>query len=275
MPKLLKEPLLHFLAGALLIFAYFWLTGASRDPASYKINISASDIDRIAADAIRTSNRLPTHEEIEALIEQNIREEIFYREALRLGLDDGDAIIRRRLANKMRSLNNEEIDEPSDAQLQKWINDNPNRYALSHLYAFEHIYIGRDSSVDKQKKWLKQLNNDSISINSIRTPLSIPALQPLSDETAIEKKFGHKFIAALTSLNLDTIDSGQWVGPIESGFGLHFVKINNKKSAENLNLDDIRQEITNDWVAHQKIETDKKNYQELAQQYDISIAPYK
>ena len=64
MPKLLKEPLVHFLAGALFIFAYFWLTGASRDPSSYEINITASDIDRIAADAIRTSNRLPTHADL-------------------------------------------------------------------------------------------------------------------------------------------------------------------------------------------------------------------
>lgn len=272
--KLLKEPLLHFLAGAALIFAYFWLSGASRDPDSYEINISSSDIDRIAADAIRTSNRLPTHDEIEALIEQNIREEIFYREALRLGLDDGDAVIRRRLANKMRSLNNDEIDPPTDAQLQKWMDDNPNLYAASHLYAFEQIYIGRDSSPEDQKQWLTQLNENSIKPERIRAILSIESIQALSNESAIKRKFGDKFMSALQTLKFDKA-ANQWQGPIESGFGLHFIKIEDKQSAEGQKLEDIRQRITNDWLAHQKIEAEKQSYDRLAQQYEINVAPFK
>lgn len=270
MRRLLKEPFVHFLAGALLIFAYFWAIGGSRDPASYDISISNADIDRIAADAIRTTNRLPTHDEIGALIDQAVKEEIYYREALRLGLDDGDAVIRRRLANKMRSLNNSTLPVPTDDDLQQWMDDNRQKYATSHQYAFEQIYLGRGSSPDNQEKWLKQLNDGKISPDSIRSPLSLSPSQPLSDEDTIQRLFGSQFIQGLRTQKVKS-----WQGPIESGFGLHFVKIT-KKTGENLPvLDDIRQQVTNDWTAAQIATIEQKSFDALAKQYAIKIADFK
>ncbi len=267
MPKLLKEPLVHFLAGALLIFAYFWLTGASRDPSSYEINITASDIDRIAADAIRTSNRLLTHDEISALVDQNVREEILYREALRLGLDDGDAVIRRRLANKMRSLNTSDIGNPSDSELEEFIGKNPAQYKEYYRYAFDHIYIGRSST--DQKIWLKGLRDGSIKPDDIRVSLSLDNQQKLADEADIGRKFGINFTKALGGL-----ETQQWAGPIESGFGQHFIMIQ-EKQAITYQIDDIRQRLTNDWRAAQIEKNEKAAFDELAESYAIEIAPFK
>lgn len=276
MAKLLKEPLVHFLFGALLIFAYFWAIGSGRDPESYEIIISAADIDRIAADSIRTTNRLPTHDEIGALVDQNVREEIFYREALRLGLDDGDAVIRRRLANKMRSLNNSNIPEPNDADLQKWIDDRPDKYASSFQYEFDQIYIGRDSpatlqeSQKRNQKWLQDLRTGAIDAAAIAAPLSIASKQKLANLDAIKRKFGSNFTERLSAIAV-----GQWAGPIESGFGLHFVKITQKIASGSPDLNDIRQQVSNDWRADQIAATEKSIYDELAAQYDIEIAPFK
>lgn len=269
MPKLLKEPLVHFLAGALLIFAYFWLSGASRDPSSYEIEITTSDIDRIAADAIRTSNRLPTHDEISALVDQNVREEILYREALRLGLEDGDAIIRRRLANKMRSLHNSDIGNPSEKQLEEFIAQNSDQYKDFHHYTFDQIYIGRSSTAEQQKEWLIGLRDGSISPDDIRVNLSLDSRQKLADETDITRKFGTNFTKALRKL-----EKAKWTGPIESGFGQHFILIHEKQAFAS-KVDDIRQRLTNDWRAAQIEQNEKEAFDELAKQYAIEIAPFK
>ena len=99
---LLKEPLVHFLGGALLVFAFFWATGSNRDPADYTITVSETDIARLNAGWQQNFRRPPTEEELNGLIDQEITEEIYYREALRLGLDRNDAVIRRRMFTKMR-----------------------------------------------------------------------------------------------------------------------------------------------------------------------------
>ncbi|WP_217272110.1 hypothetical protein [Sphingopyxis sp. BSNA05] len=83
----MKEPLVHFLGGALLVFAFFWATGSNRDPAEYTISIDETDIERLKAGWVQNFRRAPTQAELDALIDQEIAEEIYYREALRLGLD--------------------------------------------------------------------------------------------------------------------------------------------------------------------------------------------
>ncbi len=269
MVKYLKEPLVHFLAGAMLIFAYFWAFGPSNDPLSYEITIGASDIDRITADSIRTSNRLPTHEEVSALIDQAVKEEIYYREALRLGLDDGDAVIRRRLANKMRSLNSAEIGTLNDAQLQRFLEDNKTKYSYETRYAFDHIYIGRNTSPNQHKEWLKGLRDGNLNVDSIKAPLSIEDKQPLSDESMIIRRFGSSFTDALAGLKMNI-----WSGPIESGFGQHFVYIRERQNITP-KLNDIRQRLSNDWRAAQILKQENKLFDNLSKDYQISIAPIK
>ncbi len=269
MQKLLKEPLVHFLAGAMLIFAYFWAFGPSNDPLSYEITIGASDIDRITADSIRTSNRLPTHEEVSALIDQAVKEEIYYREALRLGLDDGDAIIRRRLSNKMRSLNNSEIGTPSDAQLKQFLKKNVAQYSDQSRYAFDHIYIGRNTSSNRHKEWLKGLRDGNLNVDSIKAPLSIEDKQPLSNESMIIRRFGSSFTDALAGIKMNI-----WSGPIESGFGQHFVYIHERQNITP-KLDDIRQRLSNDWRTQQIARSEKQIFDDLSKEYHISIAPIK
>ena len=119
--SLLKEPLIHFLGGALLVFAFLWATGSNRDVEDYSINIEQSEIDRLRANWIQNFRRPPTEQELNALVDQEITEEIYYREALRLGMDRDDAVIRRRLYNKMRFLDGQDAEqnEPSDAELEK------------------------------------------------------------------------------------------------------------------------------------------------------------
>lgn len=143
---LLKEPLVHFLGGALLIFGFFWATGSNRDLADYEIAIDATDVERLRTGWVQNFRRAPTQAELDGLIDQEIKEEIYYREGLRLGLDRNDPLIRRRLYTKMRFLDNQEtsVNDPSDAILKKWMDEHADKYIVSSLYDLEQIYLGQN-----------------------------------------------------------------------------------------------------------------------------------
>ncbi|GAA0476676.1 peptidylprolyl isomerase [Parasphingorhabdus litoris] len=266
--KLLKEPLIHFLGGALLVFAFFWATGSNRDPADYEITIGDSDIARLKAGWAQNFRRPPTEQELDGLIDQEIKEEVYYREALRLGLDRNDPLIRRRLFTKMRLLDNQEgaEDNPSDEQLQKWLNDHPDKYARSAIYDLEQIYLGQNPDRSVVAK-LDGLNQGTVQPDIIGQPIALPAKLDQADISQISREFGEKFAAELSDLPL-----GQWQGPIDSGFGKHFVKITAKIPGRTPALDDVRQSVANDWQAAQTERLEEAAFDKYRKQYDIKVS---
>lgn len=266
--KLLKEPLVHFLGGALLVFAFFWATGTNRDPADYEITVGETDIERLKAGWVQNFRRAPTQDELDSLIDQEVKEEIYYREALRLGLDRNDPLIRRRLFTKMRFLDNQEgsEDNPSDTLLQKWLDDHPDKYALSSLYDLEQIYLGQ-SPEQSISETLDGLNQGTIEPDAIGQPISLPAKLNQTGAFEITRQFGEKFAG---SLNATTV--GQWQGPIESGFGQHLVKVTSKTPGKAPALDGVRQAITNDWRAAQTASLEEAAFDKYRAQYDIKVS---
>ncbi len=265
--KLLKEPLVHFLGGALLVFAFFWATGTNRDPADYTISISETDVARLQASWVQNFRRAPTQDELNSLIDQEVKEEIYYREALRLGLDRNDPLIRRRLFTKMRFLDNQEgaQDNPSDALLQKWLDDHPDKYALSSLYNLEQIYLGRNAE-QTVPAILDGLNQGTVEPDTIRQAISLPIKLTQADAFEITRQFGEKFAAGLNGLAV-----GQWQGPIPSGFGQHLVKVTSKTPGKSPELDDVRQAVTNDWRAAQTASLEEAAFDKYRSQYDIKV----
>lgn len=271
MHKLLKEPLIHFLGGALLVFGFFWATGTNRDPADYAINIGESDIARMKAGWVQNFRRPPSEKELDGLIEQQIVEEIYYREALRLGLDRNDPIIRRRLFTKMRFLNDQDggDSEPSDAELQEWMEQNPDKYRLSSSYDLQHAYLGQigDMSDTDIKAMTVQLNAGSVAAADVSKPISLPAKLYSAETPAIARQFGERFAAAL-----DGMETGKWVGPVPSGFGQHLIRIEKRIPGKAAALDDVRQAVTNDWRAARKAKLERDALAQYRSQYEISVA---
>lgn len=269
--KLLKEPLIHFLGGALLVFGFFWATGTNRDPAEYTIVVNQSDIDRLRAGWIQNFRRTPTEQEMDGLIEQEISEEIYYREALRLGLDRNDAVIRRRMFTKMRFLDNQDVaeTEPSDAELQEWMEENPDKYTLAASYDLEQIYLGQNLLANEQEleNLLDSLNRDAIKPKDISKPISLPQRLNGADRFNITRQFGEQF-----AIDLEEQKTGQWVGPVSSGFGSHLIKITSKTPGKAASLDEARQAVVNDWRAAQKQRQEEKALEQYRSQYDIRVA---
>ncbi|WP_164117570.1 peptidylprolyl isomerase [Sphingorhabdus sp. Alg239-R122] len=267
---LVREPLVHFLLAGGLVFALYGWSGAGRDAETYRITVSEEEIRTLAANWMGTRQRPPTKAEMKGLIESRIREEIFYREALRLGFDRDDVIVRRRMARKMEYLAEQQAntDDPGDAVLQTYLEVNPEVYGGNSVTSFQQIYMGRDA-VEDAPETLRSLNAGTIDPGSLRQKISLPARVENADKDAIARQFGSAF-----ATRLNDIETGAWTGPVESGFGWHLVRIDSRTADDTVRLTDIRQRVLNDWRA-QKIAAQKTAvYRDLRRQYDVRVASF-
>jgi hypothetical protein len=146
----LHDPLLHFLLIGAVIFALFYQVADPEQIAENRIVISSADIDRMVTLYERKMQRLPTQQELQGLVDAEIREQILYREALAMGLDEDDTIVRRRMAQKVEFMFNDLIDtaDPADAELQQFLDENPEKFRESARTSFIHVYLNADKRGD-------------------------------------------------------------------------------------------------------------------------------
>jgi hypothetical protein len=262
---LLREPLVHFLLAGLAIFAFFAARGEPVDPASRTIVIDEARVQRLVAGWQQTWQRAPTQAEIDALIHEAIKDEVYYREALRLGLDVDDPGIKRRLRLKMEYLAGAAVEDavPSDAVLQAWFDRNPARYAADPAISFDQIYLGQDAAsaaavraaLARGEPW-----------RGLGTRLSLPLTQEAVSRSDVARQFGDPFAAALVAQ-----PRGQWAGPVHSGFGQHLVRLRGLSAPAPPRLAEVRQAVENDWRAATLAARRAAAYQALLDGYDIKL----
>jgi peptidyl-prolyl cis-trans isomerase C len=261
----LAEPLLHFLIGGLAVFLFFAFRGEEADPESRRITVTVAVAEQLAARFGQTMQRAPTPTEMDGLIRDHIREEVYYREAKRLGLDADDYVIRRRLRSKMEYLARTEAEAaiPDEATLQAWLKQNAARYATDATYSFDQIFLGSETT---QEELLVEGLRAGQSWRSMSQPISLPQSVERSSRADIERQFGAQFVAALAKAK-----KGQWSKAIPSGFGYHLVRVRAAEAGTPPRLADIRQRVENDWRAATASRREAKAYQVLLDGYDIRI----
>ena len=223
MKNLLKEPLFHFvLIGFGLFLLYGWVS--DRNDSQETIYFDDYDMNNIIASWEMQWKRLPTDEELKSLVEQNIRQEVFYQEALKMNLDHNDEIIKRRLAQKMNFLSNDlaTLKEPTEDELRKYYEDNLEKYMLSPIYSFYQISFRSDSRADPQADALQFLEKIKDSAPQMLSDsgdrLPFPYYFETIDSQGLDRQLGMEFARSLEGL-----DTGIWTGPVRSGFGWHLV----------------------------------------------------
>ena len=145
MKQLWREPLIHFLALGAALFLWYGVGGGGSGTQN-RIVVSAGQIDQMVEIWRKTWQRPPTPREVEGLIEDFIREEVLFREAMAMGLDQDDTIIRRRLRQKIEFLAEDltQTANPTDEQLQQFLVENPESFHVESRVSFRHIYFSRD-----------------------------------------------------------------------------------------------------------------------------------
>ena len=236
--RVLREPLVHFLLAGALVFALF---GEDSAPQDRRIAIDAAQIERLSAEFAQTFRRPPTRSEQDALIANAVRDEVYYREALRLGLDQDDLVVRRRMRLKMEGFATTPVDlaAPSDGTLQAWLDKHPAQFAGEPTYSFEQRFAGE--------------------------PIALPASLESASSSEVSAQFGEEFAATLVRLPV-----GQWT-PVTSGFGKHSVRLTARRPAPPPRLDDIRQQVENDWRAAQARASSERAYKALRDGYSVTI----
>lgn len=262
----LREPLLHFLIGGLLVFLFSLWRGEPVDPASRAIVITEAQVARLAASWEQSWQRQPTAPEIDALIREFIKDEIYYREALRLGLDGEDVVIRRRLRSKMEFLARAQVEsaKPKDAVLRAWLDKYPARFVSDPAFSFDQIYLGPTEIADAPAA-LKAISRGA-DWETQGQSISLPPSLDKASQAEIARQFGMPFANALPALA-----NGVWVGPVVSGFGSHLVRVRAAQASGKPRLADVRQVVENDWRAVTMKEREAKAYQALLEGYDIEI----
>jgi hypothetical protein len=273
MRRLLKEPLLHFLALAVAVFVAYGVLNRFEAGRPDEIVITNSRVDRAAAQFAVIWQRPPTSIELKNLIDDYVKEEIFVREALTLGLDKDDTIIRRRLRLKMEFMNSAETATltPTDAELEKYLKDNPGKFEIDPAYAFEQVLLSPDRHGDK-------IDQDAASVLQVlRTESSIDpgelgdaTLLPLKLELTSKASISHTFGPAFAEA-LDRIAPGQWTGPVESDFGLHLVRVTEHQAGRVPALDEVRAAVEREWANDKRKALEAQRFAALLTRYRVTM----
>jgi len=267
--RLLKEPLLHFLALGGLIFLVFAALDNRQEADAELIVVTRERIDQLAVAYQSVWKRMPTTEELDTLIEAYIQEEVYYREALALGLDRNDTVVRRRLKQKLEFISDTGADllEPAKGELEAYFAANEAAYRRPPQLAFEQIYLGENPDPNGVARSLRALQSDP---QADSTPFAkrtlLPARHALAPPSAINGVFGQGFFARLRDFA-----PGVWSGPVASGYGLHFVRVLDRRLAQTPALTDVREAVLRHWKAAKATEIRKLTYDRLRARYVVEI----
>jgi hypothetical protein len=269
MQRLLREPLLHFLILGGMIFVLY---GAVSEPAPEPVNIIRIGPERIAQLSKSYQavwRRPPSAEELEGIIDNEIRDEVYYREAVSLGLDTNDTIVRRRLRQKMEFLSDSGsgLLKPVAGELEAYLLANEATFRRAPRLAFEQIYLGPDPSSEQIDRSLHELQGggpgepEDLGVRSM-----LPAEMALSTPQTIDAVFGEDFFARLEKFSHEV-----WVGPVESAFGVHLVRLGEGTAARTPPLEEIRETVLLDWKAAKAREIRELHYKTLRENYVVEI----
>jgi hypothetical protein len=274
MKRFLKEPLLHFLLLGAAIFAAYSLisSGSSSEPG--KIVVTQGHLASMREAFVRTWQRPPTREEWEGLIRDRVREEVYYREALALGLDKDDLIIRRRLRQKMEFITDDAVgqSQPTDDELGAYLKAHPDKFRAQQLLTFRQVYLNpekRGANLARDAaRLLAQLNRagGQADVSALGDSLLLDHKFDALPASELEKLFGGKFAAKLGELA-----SGQWQGPVESGYGVHLVFVAERTEGRLPALAEMRDAVSREWADARRLEANEKLYAAMLKRYVVTI----
>jgi hypothetical protein len=274
--RFLREPLLHFvLIGAVVYLLY----GAFAEPVpeadDKTIVVTAGEIEWMRTSWQKRWNRPPTPEEFDGLIQQYIRETVLYREALSMGLNQHDQIIRRRLAQKLEFLAKDlvALTPATDEELLVYFDTHRDRYQEPVLYTFTQVYIDPDKRGDATLADAEAIKaaliaqGDAIEdAGALGDDFMLQSYYPEKDPIEIQKLFGSGFAGSLLELK-----PGQWHGPVLSGYGTHLVYVSHVREPSPPVFDTVRERVVEDWTTQRSEELNEQFYANLRDSYTVVI----
>jgi len=275
--KLIKEPLFHFIIGGIILLFIFELFGNDNTANNKTILITKGQIDLMHTHWQRQLGRLPTETELQGLIDDHIREEILMQEALAMGLDKDDIIIRRRLAQKMEFVAGDmlTVKEPTSNEIKTYYESHKNELKESGKISFLQIFF----SVDKRKPETSESLASNLKYKLNEMDISDLDITKYGDQTMLRSNYTDLQSDRLSSQYGETeiveqlLNSplNKWGGPVSSNYGLHLIYVLNRKPGYIPEFEDVSEKIKRKIIAIRKEKMDKKFMARLREQYTIEI----
>jgi peptidyl-prolyl cis-trans isomerase C len=273
----LREPLLHVLLIGLALFAVYGALnpGAGQRQDANRIVITSDDLAQIQIAWMAQWHRPPTPDETRSLLDGKIREEILSREAMALGLDKDDTIVKRRMAQKMEFVMEDvsALREPADDELRRWFEQNPQRFALPGLVTFRHLYFSPDlrgaraheDAADALRK-LAAEPEESPDLKGISDPFMFQDFYAERSADQVAGIFGTAFARTLLELK-----ERQWQGPVESGLGWHLVRVESTIPGRVPAFEEIEATVKAEWIDEQRAQGKRRMFDSMLARYHVVL----
>lgn len=262
--RLAQDRLIWFVVLGAVLFAADRGLEARQDNV---IEISLPLVEKLVAQWEGQTKRRPNARELDALIEGYIREEILVREAKRLGMDDDDVIIRRRLAQKVEFMMADDVVDalPDKAALQAFFNDNRAAYDAPESLSWRHVFTDSEAEAISL---MDKLNRNDENWRQEGRPFMLNRDYAQQTEIELSRLMGTEFAAALFDLPL-----GRWAGPVASAYGWHVVKLDARQEVKAADFDRMVDRVARDWQQAQRQDAMAAAWQDLRRQYEIELLP--
>ena len=269
--RLVREPLVHFLALGLLLFVAFDLVGGNRGVDSRRIVIDDGVVADIYQRFVGVWQRPPTPDEMRVLLESYVQEEILYRDGVANGLLEDDPVIRRRVRQKVDVLAEETLrsEPPGEAELQAWLDAHAERYAEPPLLSFIQVLFDptkhgarTEATITAAKARLAAGADPAALGDRTLLPATLAHVSP----ERVTRDFGEDFGQAIANLPV-----GGWEGPVRSGFGLHLVRVSARVPGRRATLANVRTAVERDWESDRRERAAAAYYRDLSKDFEVVI----
>jgi len=268
--RLWREPLVHFLLIGVALFLLFEVKQEQGNEAPNRIVVNPSQVEQLSAQFRRTWLRSPSEDELAGLIEGYVRDEVYYREALAMGLDQNDPQVRMRMRLKLEFLLEDLSVEapPTDKVLQAYLQQHADKFRTEPQVSFQHVYLNpdihRDLEADVQNVQARLKRSDPAASLGDPTLLSIQYTQVVQDDIA--RRFGEAFARRVVDLS-----PGEWSGPLVSQLGVHLVQVSDRVASRLPTLAEVREQVEREYLAARRQELKDMAYQNLRAGYEVLI----
>ena len=268
MRSILKEPLLHFLLiGAALFLSFGLLDDKTSGGGDNQVVVSAGRIEQLANIFGKTWQRPPTAYELKGLIDDFVLEEIYYRQAVAMGIDRDDTVIRRRLRQKFEFLTDDmaAATDPSDEDLAAYLAANSDAFRRDATYTFRQVYINPEQpGVELEAYVAEQLSALRAGKKAGGDTGLLPARFDRAPSRVVDGSFGSGF-----TKQLDELSAGGWQGPIESGLGVHVIRLESREEGTLPELAEIRPLVEREWANEMRLKARRKTNEHLLDLYNV------
>ena len=265
-----REPLVHFLLIGAALFVFYDQTREQGSEAPNRIVMSSGQVEQLAANFKRTWMRPATETELTGLIESYVRDEVFYREALAMGLDQSDPVVRQRMRSKLEFiLEDLSSAEVADEVLLAYLQEHPDKFRTQPQVSFQQVYLSPDRRTDllAEAETVLASLNEGAAPESLGDPTLVPYAFTLATQAEIERSLGESFGREVVEL----VPSDDWVGPVFSAYGGHLLKVGESVDARLPDLSEIRELVEREYVVERRNEIKDLAYAKLREGYDVTI----